>query len=75
MKQKVKVVQKEDEVVERSVLAQAIVDISEAANKLRLSGLNRRAIVLLLSESSRVGRKDVEAVLTAIEYLKKDFCS
>lgn len=71
----VKVEQKKDEPpVERVVLATAIRDIGEAARKLRQSGLNRRAVVLLLAESSKVPRGAVNAVLDAIEQLERDFC-
>ncbi len=60
--------------VERVVLATAIRDIGEAARKLKSSGLNRRAIVLLLAESSKVPRRSVDAVLYAMEQLEKDYC-
>lgn len=61
--------------VEKSVLAKAIVDISDAATKLSKSGLNRKAIVLLIAHSSHQYMNTVESVLDAMESLKKDYCS
>jgi hypothetical protein len=62
-----------DPPVGRAVLAQAIVDISKAATKLAASGINRRAIVILLSDSSGVGRHDVKAVLDGLETLAANY--
>jgi multidrug efflux pump subunit AcrA (membrane-fusion protein) len=73
-KVKVVVTQKPDEpVVEKQVLATAIVNISKAFNALRAGGLNRRAIEVLVHDASRVGKPDVRAVLDSLEQLRKDY--
>ena len=74
-KPQAKIIQDEQKPVEKNILAQAVVRISEAASDLRRSsGLNDRALVLLISASSKVGKPDVEAVLRSLENLKRDYC-
>lgn len=72
-KSKIKVTQ-DDEPVESKVLAHAIVDISKAAKKLADSGLNKKAIVLLVSAKSKCTKSDVTAVLDALEDLTRTYC-
>jgi hypothetical protein len=75
MKQvKVKVLQNPDEVIEKPVLAKAIIDIAKAFNRLSASGLNERAVVCLVHEASGVGKPDVRAVLSSLRTLERDFC-
>jgi hypothetical protein len=66
--------QNPDEVVEKQVLAKAIVDIAKAFNKLSLSGLNQKAIVCLVHDTSGVGKPSVRAVLESLKTLERDFC-
>lgn len=61
--------------IAKEVLAKAIVDISNAANALKKSGLNKRAIVVLVSQSAKKPHYVVEQVLDAIEQLKRDYTS
>lgn len=56
-----------------SVLAQSIVDISKAMAKLATSGLNRKAIVLLVAHSSLCSQREVKAVLDSLESLQRDY--
>lgn len=49
--------------VPAEVLATAIVNVSRAAQQLLSSRLTKRAIVILLHESSGVGKRDIEYVL------------
>jgi len=60
--------------IETPVLAQAILDIGKAAQRLSASGLNRKAIVLLISHDSKVPMRDVIGVLDSIEHLAKTYC-
>lgn len=62
-----------DPPIERSVLASSIVELSKAAKKLLSGPLNERAIVLLLHDSSGVGKPDVRAVLTSLWTLERDY--
>jgi hypothetical protein len=56
------------------ILAEAIVRIGEAADKLKSSGLNRKAIVLLLHDATKVGKKDIDAILNALPRLRGWYC-
>jgi hypothetical protein len=68
------VVQKEGErEVPAQIIAQSIVRIADAAKVMFNSGLNEKAIVLLISDSSGVGRRDVALVLNHIYYLKTTY--
>ena len=64
------VVQQGEEKIETEVLAQAIVKISEGFLRLKRSGLNRRAIVVLVKDASGVGITDILKVLDALEDLR-----
>lgn len=75
MANKVVVNQDEDAPVERPVLAQAIVDISKAAQKLADSGLNQRAIRLLVADQSGVPMTTVGYVLNALVVLESVYCA
>ena len=75
VKQPVVVEQNEAAPVEPKVLAQAIIDISEAMKKLAKSGLNRRAIVTLVAKDSRQYHNVVESVMDSLENLRKTYCS
>jgi hypothetical protein len=75
MKQiKVSVQQDPEEIIEKNVLAKAIVNIAKAFNKLSVSGLNERAIVCLVHDACGVGKPDVRAVLASLKTLERDFC-
>lgn len=67
-------IEQNDDVVESKVLAHAIVEISKAARKLSDSGLNKKAIVLLVSADARVSKSDASAVLDSLEDLAKTYC-
>lgn len=70
---KVKVVQDFDEPVEKEVLASAIVQISEATKKLYKTGLNKKAVVALINDDTKLGKGLVETVLNSLETLAKKY--
>jgi hypothetical protein len=72
---KIKITQNENDIVEAEILATAIRDLAAGVNKLFACGLNERAIVVLLNETSGVGRPDIRAVLNAMKNLQKDYCT
>lgn len=73
-KEPVKVVQP-DPPVEREILADAIVKLSDAVQRLdSASGLNRTAIVILLQADTKLPRRSIEAVLDAISMLRERYC-
>ena len=55
-------------------LASAIAKISDGFDALLKSGLNKRAIVLLLHDATRLRRTDIQAVLDALPKLKEMYC-
>lgn len=55
-------------------LAEAIIRISAGFDQLSKSGLNRKAIVILLDDWSGVGKRDIERVLTSLADLPKVYC-
>jgi len=63
--------------VPTEILAESIVKISKAAERMFASGLNRRALVLLVWDlvPNHVGKREVEAVLDALPQLEKAFIS
>lgn len=69
----VKVV-KSDPPESTEILAEAIVRLGGALDKLNESGMNRRAIILLLHDATRVGKRDIEAILDAIPRLRGWYC-
>lgn len=56
------------------ILAEAIVRIGDAVTKLNNSGLNRKAIIILLHEATKVGKKDIETILDALPRLRGWYC-
>ena len=71
----VKVKQDELAPLPKEVLAKSIVELSRAARDLqKRSGLSERALVILLSESSKVNRPAVKLVLESIRNLERDWC-
>ena len=66
--------QDEEKPVPREVLADAIVRIADAFTGLRKSGLNRRAIIILVAASASRPRYIVTEVLDALESLRRDYC-
>ena len=72
--EKVSVVQAKDvDQVPAQVIAQSIVKIAEGWDKINRSGLNMKAVLLLISHSSGVSQRDVKAVIYALNSLKADY--
>lgn len=70
----VAVEQNPEKPVEPKVLAQAILDISAAMRRLSASGLNRKAIVTLVADSTNQYKGTVNLVLDALERLEANYC-
>lgn len=69
VKKTANIVQDVAQPVERDVLAQAIVKMSNAAQALAKSGLNRKALVVLVSHHAKLPARDVSLVLDSLESL------
>lgn len=55
-------------------LAESITKISSALVSLKQSGLNRRGIVALVRDKTKMPKDRIVMVLDALEDLKKDYC-
>ena len=74
MKETVRVKQP-DPPVSKEILAEAIVRIGEAAERLQQDGgLNKRAVVTLLADYTRMGKREIETVLDALPRLRSWYC-
>ena len=58
----------------KEILAAAITNISDGLTKLLASGLNRKAIIVLIQAETRQSRTEIEAVLDALARLKGWYC-
>jgi len=67
-------VKKSDPPETTEILADSIVRISEALTKLEASGVNRKAIVILIQAATKLSRRDIEAVLDAQKRLAGWYC-
>lgn len=54
-------------------LADAIKKISEGMEKLTRSGLTRKAVVVLLRDHTKVGKKEIERVLGGLAQLAQKY--
>lgn len=62
-----------DDLVSKGQLADCLLNISAAFQKLLASGLNRKAIVILIHDQSKVNKREIELVLNNLEQLKEDY--
>lgn len=58
-----------------ALLAHTIEQACDALRKLLNSGLNRKAIIILVADDTRVGRQEINLVLQSLENLSKTYCS
>jgi len=70
---KARIVQDEESPVEKDVLATAIVQISSAMKRLSKSGINRKGIVALVNDDTKLGKGLIETVLISLENLAKNY--
>lgn len=69
------VVQDEQEPIAAEIMAKAIVEISEAMKRVINSGIRRRAIVTLIHEQSKVGKREIELVLNNLDQFRSLWCT
>lgn len=69
------IVQDKNAPVATELIAQGIIDISEAMKELSNSGLKRRAIIALIADNSYIGKRDIELVLNNLESLRETWCT
>ena len=71
---KIKVIKNEENPEPTEVLAEAVIRISENLQKLEKSGLNKRAIVVLVHDYTKVAKRDIELILESLAVLKGWYC-
>lgn len=71
---KIKVVKNVENPESTEILAEAIVRIGEAAEKLRSSGLNETAIIVLMHDYTKLPKRDIKLVLDSMRKLKGWYC-
>ena len=74
MKQNIKVVKNAEKPESKEILAEAIVRIGSAMDALTKSGLNERAIVVLIHAETKIGLGDIRTVLGALKKLRGWYC-
>lgn len=76
MKRSIVVKQDEEQPVAKEVLAASIIHIGNATSKLLASGINMKAIVVLLHDhlNAKVTKTDIRAVLNALPELEHAYC-
>lgn len=67
-------VKKSDPPESTEILADSIVRISIALDLLAASGLNHKAIVILIQAATKLSKRDIEAVLDAQKRLAGWYC-
>lgn len=70
------VTQDEENPISKEVLASAVVKIAQGVKRMNATPLNRRAVVVLLADQTRIAKSTVERVLNGLDnleftYLKK----
>lgn len=55
------------------VMAQAIVDIADAAKRLSVTRLKRDTVIMLIAHSAKTSQRNVRAVLDAMIQLEADY--
>jgi uncharacterized protein involved in propanediol utilization len=70
---KVQIVQDPEAPLPTEVMAQSIIDLSEAARQLLNGRLKRAAIVVLLKDQTDLPKAHINDILDALESLKSDW--
>lgn len=70
----VKIKQQAEKPVSTEILAEAIARIGQAFADLQKSGLNKRAIVVLIQAETKLSQRDITTVLDALPRLRGWYC-
>lgn len=70
----VKVIKNEVKPESAEILAEAIVSIGNAMDKLSASGLNENAIIILIQAETKLSRVNIAKVLRALKQLRAWYC-
>lgn len=69
-----KVVKNAEKPESKEILAEAIVRIGASMNALAQSGLNEKAIVVLIHAETKIALRDIREILAALRKLKGWYC-
>lgn len=72
-KNKIEVVQEQENMIETKILAKAIVDIGVAMKILSTGRLKREAVITLVKDKTGLTKADIRLVLDCLESLEKDW--
>ncbi|BAQ16070.1 hypothetical protein [Methyloceanibacter caenitepidi] len=67
-------VKKSDPPETKEILAEAITRIGEGFDALQKSGLNKKAIIILIQAETRLSQRDIRTVLDALPRLRGWYC-
>ncbi|MEO1658131.1 MAG: hypothetical protein AAFR65_10435 [Pseudomonadota bacterium] len=67
-------VKKSDPPETTEILAEAIIRLGDGMQALTKSGLNRRAIVTLLHDKTKISKTDINAVIDGMAQLRGWYC-
>ena len=70
----IKVVKNSEKPESTEILAEAIVRIGSAMQALEKSGLNERAIIVLIQAETKLSQRDIKLVLDSLRKLKSWYC-
>jgi hypothetical protein len=70
----IKVIKNQEKPEPTEVLAEAIIRMGEAADKLKSSGLNETAIIVLLHDATKLPKRDIKLVLDSMRKLRSWYC-
>ena len=73
MSKRVKIV-KSDPPESVEILAEAIVNIGAASNKLLKTGINKRAIIILIHDMTKLPKGTIKQVLESLPQLERWYC-
>lgn len=74
MKSNIKVVKNAEKPESKEILAEAIVRIGTSMDALLKSGINERAIVVLIQAETKLSQRDIRTVLGALKKLRGWYC-
>lgn len=67
-------VKKSEKPESTEILAAAIVSIGKAADKLLASGINTKAVIVLLHYETKIPQRDIAKILDSLKRLESWYC-
>jgi len=74
MNTNIKIVKNVEKPEPTEILAEAVVRIGVNMEKLQKNGLNRRAIIALLYDYTKIPKRDIELVIDSLAKMKGWYC-